>query len=262
VVADLPVPGLAVKEAADKTILQKLHHEGRKVHKTPTEAQIEAGNYRKGHVWIQGLNITIENPKGSTRSGTDADGKTWSTTMKWAYGYIRGATDAADADHLDVLIGPCPGVELVYVIDQIKPTTKEWDEHKACIGFRSLKEAREGYLADYEQGWQGIGNITPLTMQQFKAWLKDGDLKRPIAEQTVLVKAAMADDDVDLELPVLVISGPLSELRLVAPRREQPFEKQGMFPVAKKEAVLAYPLNTFLQMADRLKACETPAESS
>lgn len=34
----------------------------------PTDAQKEAGNYKKGHVWIQGLDITIENPKGSVRS--------------------------------------------------------------------------------------------------------------------------------------------------------------------------------------------------
>lgn len=32
----------------------------------------EAGNYKMGHVKIDGYDVTIENPKGSTRSGKDA----------------------------------------------------------------------------------------------------------------------------------------------------------------------------------------------
>lgn len=39
------------------------------IDQNPTEAQKEAGNYRKGHVKIDGFNVTIENPKGSVRSG-------------------------------------------------------------------------------------------------------------------------------------------------------------------------------------------------
>lgn len=34
------------------------------VEQNPTEAQKEAGNYRKGHITIDGYNITLENPKG------------------------------------------------------------------------------------------------------------------------------------------------------------------------------------------------------
>ena len=41
----------------------------------PTEAQKEAGNYKKGHVRISGMDITIEQPKGSIRSGVDANGR-------------------------------------------------------------------------------------------------------------------------------------------------------------------------------------------
>ncbi|MDR1459083.1 MAG: hypothetical protein LBI60_02590 [Bacteroidales bacterium] len=55
----------------------------------PTEAQKEAGNYKKGHVTVQGFDISIEQPKGSTRSGVDENGKTWSTEMKNTYGYTR-----------------------------------------------------------------------------------------------------------------------------------------------------------------------------
>ena len=69
----------------------------------PTEAQKEAGNYKKGHVKIDGYNITIENPKGSERSGQDKDGKKWSITMNNTYGYILG-TEGVDGDHIDVFL--------------------------------------------------------------------------------------------------------------------------------------------------------------
>ena len=48
----------------------------------PTPAQKEAGNYAKGHHRLAGLDISIENPAGSTRTGTSKSGKAWSTTMK------------------------------------------------------------------------------------------------------------------------------------------------------------------------------------
>lgn len=40
----------------------------------PTDKQKEAGNYKKGHVQVGTFNVTIENPKGSIRSGIDANG--------------------------------------------------------------------------------------------------------------------------------------------------------------------------------------------
>jgi len=57
---------------------------------SPSEAQVEAGNYRKAKLSLHGLQISIENPKGSTRSGTSRSGKKWETTMAAHYGYIRG----------------------------------------------------------------------------------------------------------------------------------------------------------------------------
>src|SRR5947207_473209 len=59
----------------------------------PSDAQIDAGNYKKGKVWIQGLEISIENAAGSTRSGTDKSGKEWSVTMPAAYGYFTRVGD-------------------------------------------------------------------------------------------------------------------------------------------------------------------------
>ena len=69
----------------------------------PTEAQKEAGNYKKGNVRIGQFDITVENPKGSVRRGTDASGKAWEQTMQNTYGYIRG-TEGVDGDHIDVSV--------------------------------------------------------------------------------------------------------------------------------------------------------------
>jgi hypothetical protein len=55
----------------------------------PTQGQIESGNYRKGRFIWNGLEIVIENPEGSVRSGIDSDGKSWETKMQNHYGYIR-----------------------------------------------------------------------------------------------------------------------------------------------------------------------------
>ena len=69
----------------------------------PTKAQQEAGNYKLGHVKVAGLDISIENPAGSERSGTDQDGKPWSVQMQHHYGYIKG-TVGRDKDHLDIFL--------------------------------------------------------------------------------------------------------------------------------------------------------------
>lgn len=69
----------------------------------PTEAQKEAGNYKKGHVQVGTFDITIEQPEGSIRRGTDADGKKWEIKMHNTYGYFRG-TEGVDGDHIDVFL--------------------------------------------------------------------------------------------------------------------------------------------------------------
>lgn len=145
----------------------------------PTEAQKKAGNYAMGHISLHGLDITIENPRGSTRSGTDADGKAWSVEMANHYGYFK-RSEGADGDHVDVFIGPHPDSTKVFVVDQIDPRTGRYDEHKVLMGFNSLAAARAGYLANYEQGWKGAGAITAMSLGEFKSWLKDGDTTKPL----------------------------------------------------------------------------------
>lgn len=160
---------------------KRLHDAEREVDVTPTEAQKEAGNYRKGHVRINGFDVTIEQPAGSIRSGKDANGKEWSVTMRNTYGYIRG-TEGVDGDHIDVFIGPDMGSDMVYVVDQVN-TDGSFDEHKVMMGFPSLEDARSAYLSNYEEGWQGLGNITGVTLDEFKKWIDSSTRKtKPFSE--------------------------------------------------------------------------------
>lgn len=148
----------------------------------PTEAQIEAGNYKKGKVTLHGLAISLENPKGSTRSGTAKDGKKWSVKMKYDYGYFLG-TVGKDKDHVDVFIGPRTDSEIVFIINQSDPANKHaFDEHKCVLGAVSESEAREVYLANYEKGWQGLKSICSLTIPQFKWWLEHGNQNKEITD--------------------------------------------------------------------------------
>lgn len=160
----------------------------------PTPAQQKASNYRMGHQRIQGLNISIENPAGSTRSGTDADGKPWQTKMPAHYGYIRG-TEAADSDKLDVYVGPYPGRPTVFVVDQKDPKSGEFDEHKAMLGFDNIEEAEAAYRAAFTPEWQGFGGITPLPMADFKQWIKDpANLKTPLTQGAQHGQSTVATD--------------------------------------------------------------------
>lgn len=141
----------------------------------PTKEQIEAGNYKKGHVRISGIDISIENPKGSVRSGVDNKGKKWSTTLKHHYGYILD-TKGKDKDHLDVFLGKDIPSDMVYVVNQIVPDTGKLDEHKVMMGFNSLNEARNGYLANYDKtGPSRIGSIKQMAIGKFKEWIKNGN---------------------------------------------------------------------------------------
>ena len=150
----------------------------------PTEAQKEAGNYRMGHVALHGLDISIENPQGSERSGTDPDGKAWSVTMAHHYGYIR-RTEGNDGDHVDAFVGPNPESQRVFIVDQKNPKTGAFDEHKVLLGFDTPLQANAGYSKSYAKGWskKGVLGVTETTVDGLKTWLKDGDMSKPFGQK-------------------------------------------------------------------------------
>lgn len=151
----------------------------------PSDAQKESGNYKKGHIKFGGYDYTIENPKGSTRSGKDANGKEWKVTMHDTYGYIRGKF-GKDGDHLDMFINDKADLDNwdgdVFVVDQVNPDGS-FDEHKVMYGYDSMDDAEKAYLANYSDGWQGLGNITGASKDEFDKWLDTSNRKlKPFAD--------------------------------------------------------------------------------
>lgn len=151
---------------------KKVRDEEKKVEPNPTEGQKEAGNYKKGHVTVQGLDITIENPKGSVRSGIDKNGKRWSVTMNNTYGYFKRTT-GKDGDHVDVFLGENIHYPRVFVIDQ-NNEEGSFDESKVMLGFDSAEQAQSDYMKNYSPGWKGFGAITESSLEDFRTWLNDG----------------------------------------------------------------------------------------
>ena len=158
----------------------------------PTEAQKEAGNYRKGHVQIGQFNVSIENPKGSVRSGVDVTGREWTQTMQNTYGYIRG-TEGVDGDHIDVfLANDIDGWNgsRVFVIDQYNEDGT-FDEHKVMIGFNDEADAYTAYLANYESGWADRRKIvcSSVNMEDFEKWIDSSHRKtKPFTEYKTVAK--------------------------------------------------------------------------
>ena len=142
----------------------------------PTPAQKVAGNFKKGKVRVAGMDISIENPIGSVRSGVSNSGEAWEREMFAHYGYILGSK-AIDGDNLDVfLTDDAEGATLVFVVDQIRDGT--FDEHKCVIGPATLDDAAKLYLSHYPDGWTGLGAICYVPMDCFYAWAMDGTVKK------------------------------------------------------------------------------------
>lgn len=210
----------------------------------PTEAQAKAGNYKKGHVSIGGLDIAIENPEGSTRSGIDPGGKPWSVTMSAHYGYVK-RTQGADGDQVDVYLGKADPVSgPVFVVDQFDNRTGKFDEHKAILGAKSLKEAQALYDAHFSDGKGPArrGAITSMSFDAFKDWAKNGNTTMPLGQRTAApsVPAATpsqrdgADENqnpIKAESPA--VAGPAEEM---APADQEAAQAPPAGPAAAEEA--------------------------
>ena len=147
---------------------------------TPTEKQKEAGNYKKGHVQVGTFNITIENPKGSVRSGIDTEGNKWETIMQNTYGYIRG-TEGVDGDHIDVFLSDDIdgwNGRRVFVVDQYNEDGS-FDEHKVMLGFNETDDAEAAYFANYDSDWANNHKtvVTAVNLEDFKKWIDSSHRK-------------------------------------------------------------------------------------
>ena len=182
------------KEDQEKRIRKA---EEAKVDTNPTEKQKEAGNYKKGHIKVDGLDVTIEQPKGSIRRGTDTNGNKWESEMHNTYGYIKG-TESVDGDHIDIFLSDNPAEGNVYVVDQVNKDGS-FDEHKVMYGFTDMESAEKAYLSNYEKGWQGLGSITGVSKEDFKKWIDSSKRKtKPFAKYS----SVKTEGDVKVQHPI------------------------------------------------------------
>ncbi|MCK1742166.1 PLxRFG domain-containing protein [Bradyrhizobium sp. 139] len=162
-------------EATDAKTVDKA---AEKTNTAPSEAQKDAGNYAKGVVKWHGMEIAIENPKGSTRRGKSPDGKEWSVEMPDHYGYVKRTT-GADGDQVDVYMGPHPDSEHVIVIHQ-QTLGGKFDEHKAMLGYKDGASALNAYEKAFSdgRGFDRVQQIETMTPAEFKQWVNSDKPKK------------------------------------------------------------------------------------
>jgi phage-related protein (TIGR01555 family) len=129
--------------------------------------------------WHYGLYVVIETPKGHMRRG-----RGWEVEMPADYGYIR-TFHGADGDQIDCYVGPDPSSPYVYVIDQLVTPEGSFDEHKVMLGYNTQEEAVSDYVLGHSNGGNLMGAVTAMSMDQFKKWLKEGDLSKPAGEKVL-----------------------------------------------------------------------------
>lgn len=203
------------------------------VNTDPTEAQKEAGNYKKGHVKLGKFDVTIEQPAGSVRRGTDANGKKWETTMQNTYGYIRG-TEGVDGDHIDVFLSnnfDAWDGQRVVIVDQYNPDGS-FDEHKVMLGFNEKADAINAYLANYEKGWEKGRRLVFSTaiLEDFEKWIESSHRKqKPYHEYKIADKA-----EVDESTPENPVSATDYTIDTYTTKKNKTYHRV-VFPRADKE---------------------------
>lgn len=185
------------QENAETSLQSEVTRAEQQTNAEPTEGQKEAGNYKKGRVKVGPFDVVIEQPRGSVRSGVDANGKAWETTMQHTYGYF-GGTKGVDGDAIDVFLGnDLDGWDgtTVFVVDQYNPDGS-FDEHKVMLGFNSQEEAEAAYFANYEADWAKTHRteVTAVPLADFNEWVKSSKRKtKAFAEYKVAKRNAEID---------------------------------------------------------------------
>lgn len=136
-----------------------------------TPKELENEHYDKFITRFGGLTVLIENPIGSYRRGYDDQGNvTWETKMTCPYGEIC-STMGVDGDAVDVYLGPDVNSKLVVVIHQgCHNDWDKFDEDKVMLGFSTVEEAKEAYLAHYDDP-RFLMSYTEMDLATFKSKL-------------------------------------------------------------------------------------------
>lgn len=119
------------------------------------------------------LTIIIEYLSGDTRTKVKDTGAVVTNVMPVAYGEILYTTDQ-HGEKIDVYIANHPHRSApIYVIDQINPFNKQFDEHKVMLGFSSVEEVVMTYNEVFTDGSgpSRMGAITTFDDASFSTWL-------------------------------------------------------------------------------------------
>lgn len=140
---------------------------------TPTEAQAEAGNYKKPSLDLEGgVVFRMEMPEGVKNKGSHP------------YGYVEG-TKGADKEPVDMFVNKNMEKDWandVYIVDQQFEGVGGFDEHKIMYGFNNMMDARRAYRAGYGKDWKNAGPVTKMSLEEFRTWIKQpAALKKPAA---------------------------------------------------------------------------------
>lgn len=188
----------------------------------------------EGKIDFQGLHISIETDKGSSREWHDPHGTKGTTTFEYPYGYVKG-TLGTDGDAVDVFVGPNKDSTRIFIITQMKtPDFKEVDEQKVMLGFNSSKEAKSAYLRHYDNP-KFFGSMKELDLASFKEKLETqrGKLIKGLYDATFsasIHKTPNGDTVAKSESAIEILKSLTSRmLSTVAPRpqRQQSVEPTG-----------------------------------
>ncbi len=128
----------------------------------------EAEQFKK-EIDFFGLPIKIQILKGDKKTGKNKfTGEPWEKTMAAHYGFIDGVK-GSDGEFLDCFIGPDAHNEAnnVYIVTQMTPDGKRFDEQKIMLGFQSIDQAKQAYL-DSCHTEKCFGGIKEMKLEPFK----------------------------------------------------------------------------------------------
>lgn len=118
---------------------------------------------------IHGLTVVIETEKGHSRMGYG-----WSSHVGADYGYISGTGSAeGGTEQTDCFVGEHPESTKVWILQQVNPVTKEFDESKVMLCFNSKEEAIAAYEASFADGSgkERAGRVSSTDIEAVKSWL-------------------------------------------------------------------------------------------
>lgn len=122
-----------------------------------------------------GFDIVVEHPAGSKRSWGNPDGPAdqhGETDTLYDYGFLDGYI-GSDKEEVDVYVGPDEDADFVYVVHQNKkPDFDQYDEDKCLLGFSSADEAKDAYLAHYNDD-RFFGGMSTFHVEDFRNRLEE-----------------------------------------------------------------------------------------